>query len=40
MQKLDCAVQNYEWGKPANESIVAKIKCLNTIEKNKPFAEV
>lgn len=40
MQKLECAVKYNEWGKLANESIVAKIKGFNAIENDKPFAEV
>lgn len=43
MEQLECAFQNYEWGKYNNESLVAKL-VLNDDEvitkHNVPYAEV
>eukprot|EP01138_Halocafeteria_seosinensis_P011436 gb/GECG01011680.1/.p1 GENE.gb/GECG01011680.1/~~gb/GECG01011680.1/.p1 ORF type:complete len:411 (+),score=42.94 gb/GECG01011680.1/:1-1233(+) len=47
MYRLSCHVQNYPWGKPAEESLVAEFQAANEedpslVEKNrgKPFAEL
>ena len=39
--KLICAAQNYDWGKPANSSLVAKALDKNGlfVDKSKPYAE-
>lgn len=42
MLSLVCPAQNYAWGRPAEESEVAKLASLNgaVIDKSKPFAEL
>ncbi len=42
MLPLRCSAQNYEWGKPAGESEVAKLAQANgsKIDESKPFAEL
>ncbi|CCW62806.1 unnamed protein product [Phytomonas sp. EM1] len=37
---LDAGVQNYEWGKEASESFVAKMKGLSSDKSGKPYAEL
>ena len=42
--ELDCAVQKYAWGKPAKESLVAKLYARDpperAFEEEEPYAEV
>lgn len=38
MEKLQCAVQNYDWGKSSAESIITRLKFANA-DKQK-YAEV
>jgi mannose-6-phosphate isomerase class I len=39
MQKLKCAVQNYEWGKVGQDSKVAQL-FGGAVDSSKPYAEV
>ncbi|CAM8996713.1 unnamed protein product [Rhodiola kirilowii] len=44
LQKLQCAVQHYDWGLPASESRVASLYALNSgaaaVDPTKPYAEL
>lgn len=44
LEKLVCAIQNYAWGRPGNNSEVARLKNASNkdfiIDENKPYAEV
>ena len=41
MLRLKCAVQNYEWGKRGDSSMVAQLMPkTEKIDENKPYAEV
>uniref|UniRef100_A0A915E0B2 mannose-6-phosphate isomerase n=1 Tax=Ditylenchus dipsaci TaxID=166011 RepID=A0A915E0B2_9BILA len=39
MEKLICAVQNYEWGKRGAQSVISKLNFVANVEDNKPYAE-
>uniref|UniRef100_A0A915E370 mannose-6-phosphate isomerase n=1 Tax=Ditylenchus dipsaci TaxID=166011 RepID=A0A915E370_9BILA len=40
MEKLICAVQNYEWGKRGAQSVISKLNFVANVEDNKPYAEL